>query len=399
MVDGSPARGMVAPGFEEVREEFERNLRDRDEIGAACAGYLDGEKVVDLWGGRRDRHGNAWEEDTMVLVYSITKGMAAVATAVAASRGILDLDRPVASYWHEFGAHGKADITVRDVLSHRSGVAGVDRKLSLADLADLDLLADAVAEKAPDWVPGTRQGYHYLTVGWIANEVLERADPLGRTIGRFFREEVAIPLGLDFHIGLPAEIPERRLARIKGFHGARLLLHPRAMPAGMTAAFLRPGTLTARVLGNPRLSSPAKLDDPLLLRSEIPSAGGVGTVRSIARAFGVLATGGTELEITPEVTHALCEPAREPSLGWDDLVLHADLRFSLGFIKPSPDFAFGTGEMAFGSEGAGGSIAFADPQTRSAFAYAPNRLGFHLVGDPRQRALVDAFEACVARRS
>jgi CubicO group peptidase (beta-lactamase class C family) len=243
----------------------------------------------DLWGGLRDR-GLSWRPDTLVLVFSVTKGMTATALTVAHARGLLDYDRPVAAYWPEFAEAGKQAITVRQVLAHQAGLATIDQHLLLVDLANQDRLAALIARQRPQWPPGTRQGYHYLTSGWIAAELIRRTDPAGRTLGRFFAEEVAAPLGLDFHIGLPPEVPDERVARIKAFHGLRLLLHPRTMPPGMLLAFADPRSLTARTLGNPRLASPGAFDRPELRRIQIPAASGIGTVRAVARCFGELAT-------------------------------------------------------------------------------------------------------------
>jgi CubicO group peptidase (beta-lactamase class C family) len=253
--------GWVAPGFEPVQQAFADNFAQRGELGAACAVYRHGEPVVDLWGGLRDR-GLPWRQDTLVLVFSVTKGMTATALAVAHARGLLDYDRPVAAYWPEFVEAGKAAITVRQVLAHQAGLATIDQHLLLVDLANQDRLAALIARQRPQWPPGTRQGYHYLTSGWIAAELIRRTDPAGRTLGRFFAEEVAAPLGLDFHIGLPPDVPDERVARIKAFHGLRLLLHPRTMPPGMLLAFAAPRSLTARTLGNPRLASPGRSTAP-----------------------------------------------------------------------------------------------------------------------------------------
>ena len=176
--------GWVAPGFEPVQQAFADNFAQRGELGAACAVYRHGEPVVDLWGGLRDRdRGRPWRQDTLVLVFSVTKGMTATALAVAHARGLLDYDRPVAGYWPEFAQAGKAAITVRQVLAHQAGLAAIDQRLRLADLADQDRLATLIARQRPQWPPGTRQGYHYLTSGWIAAELIARTDPAHRSLG------------------------------------------------------------------------------------------------------------------------------------------------------------------------------------------------------------------------
>src|SRR3954449_6375930 len=218
--------GSVSPGFEEVRDEFRRNFIDRRELGAAVAAYVRGEKVVDLWGGYRDwRRQERWQEDTLVLVYSTSKGMSGIAMALAHSRGLFEYDEAVATYWPEFAQNGKGSITVRELLAHQAGLSGLDARLSARVLANLDEVAEALATQKPAWEPGKRQGYHALTIGWYESELIRRVDPHRRSLGRFFADEVAAPLGLEFYIGLPDDVPRERVARIKGASPLSTLLH------------------------------------------------------------------------------------------------------------------------------------------------------------------------------
>ncbi len=203
--------GYVSPGLEEVRVEFERNFTRRGEIGAAVAAYWRGEKVVDLWGGRRTPGGDEpWTEDTMVVVMSTTKGLSAMTLAVANGRGWLDYEAPVARYWPEFAQNGKAAVTVRQLLGHEAGLVLLDEQLTLEKLRDLDYLARLLARQTPAWPPGTRHGYHTMTLGLYMQELIRRVDPSHRSLGRFFPEEIALPLGLEFFIGLPREIASDR---------------------------------------------------------------------------------------------------------------------------------------------------------------------------------------------
>jgi CubicO group peptidase (beta-lactamase class C family) len=391
--------GYVAAGFEDVREQFRANFARGGELGAACAAYVRGEKVVDLWGGYRDAHRqDRWEEDTLVLVYSTSKGMAAMAVALANSRGLIDYDATVASYWPEFAQSGKGAITVRQLLSHQAGLSGLDVRLDAQKLADLDGVARALARQRPAWTPGTRQGYHALTIGWYESELIRRVDPAGRSLGRFFADEVAAPLGLEFYIGLPANVPPSRVARIKGASIPSMLAHVRTMPAGMMASFLRPGSHTARAFGNPRMRGPADLDKPAYRAVEIPAGGGIGQVRSIARAYADLAAGGPELGLSEETFSELVAPPRPPTKSQRDLVLWVPAAYSLGFVRPTGDFHFGLGARSLGHPGAGGSFGFADPDAEVGFAYAPNRLGHHLRDDPREKALREALYRCLGRR-
>jgi CubicO group peptidase (beta-lactamase class C family) len=397
-----PIHGSVAPGFEEVEAEFRRNFREQDELGAACAVYHEGEKVVDLWGGYRDlERSEPWQEDTLVLVYSTTKGLAGMTVAVAHSRGLLDYHEKVATYWPEFAQGGKENITVRQLLSHQAGLSGLDKPLDLATIADPDSLAAKIAGQEPAWEPGTRHGYHGISLGWYEGELIRRVDARHRSLGRFFYEEIAQPLGLEFYIGLPSTVPASRIAEIKAYRPARMLLHMNTMPAGMVLALMNPRSLTSRSLNQIKargIRGPADLNRPEVWALEMPALGGIGQVRSIAKAYGEFAIGGRELGITEETLDALIRPAAPPSQGIRDMVLHVDTSFSLGFIKPFPDFSFGTSEKAFGTPGFGISFGFADPDARVGFAYAPNRMGFHNWDDPREKALRDALIRCLRAR-
>jgi CubicO group peptidase (beta-lactamase class C family) len=390
--------GYVAEGFEGVREQFRENFARRGELGAACAAYAGGEKVVDLWGGYRDaRRQDRWEEDTLVLVYSTSKGMAGLTVALAHSRGLIDYDERVAAYWPEFAQNGKAGITVRQLLAHQAGLSGLDVRMNSRTLADLDSVADALARQRPAWEPGTRQGYHALTIGWYEGELIRRVDPQRRSLGRFFSDEVAAPLGLEFYFGLPRDVPPDRVASIKGASIPSMLAHVGTMPAAMLASFLRPGSHTARAFGNPRMRGPADLDRPQYRAVEIPAGGGIGQVRSIARAYADLAAGGRELGLTAATFEELTAPPRPPSGNPRDLVLWVPAAYSLGFVRPAGDFEFGLTSRSLGHPGAGGSFGFADPEAEVGFAYAPNRLGHHLRDDPREKALRDALYGALGR--
>lgn len=391
--------GEVAPGFERVREEFGRNFAERGELGAACAVYHKGEKVVDLWGGYRDiGRSQPWERDTLVLVYSATKGLAGMAMALAHSRGLLDHDERVAAYWPEFARNGKEGVTVRQLLSHQAGLSALDRPLDLATIADRDALAAAIARQRPAWEPGTRHGYHGISLGWYEGELIRRVDPLRRTIGQFFRDEIAQPLGLEFYIGVPSGVPDARIAEIEAFHPLQMLLHLNTMPPGMVLALMNPRSLTSRSLNHMKLRSPGDLNRPEYRAVEIPAGGGVGLVRSVAKAYGAFATGGRDLGLAGEGLDALTTPATPPSGGVRDKVLHVDTSFSLGYMKPFPSFRFGSSDEAFGTPGLGVSLGYADPDAGVGFAYAPNRLGFYMWDDPREKALRDALDLCLNGR-
>ncbi len=391
--------GFVAPGFEPVRATFEENFRSRDEVGAACAAYLHGEKVVDLWGGIADvTTARPWVEDTLVLVFSTTKGLSSMALALAHSRGLLDYDAAVSTYWPEFGAAGKQAITIRQLLSHQAGVAAVDAPIDLALLANPDGLQRVLAAQPPNWVPGERHGYHGVTLGFYESELLRRVDPKHRTIGRFFADELAAPLGLEFFIGLPDSVDRGRIARLLGDHYAvRMIGNLHKLPAAFVLGFLNPFSVTKRAFSNPAaLGQPHRYNDEALRRLELPAANGIGTVRSIAKAYGEFARGAPTLRLRGETLRALEDRAVTPSKGDRDVVLRRPTTFSLGYCKPFPGFDFGTDSRAFGTPGAGGSLGYADPALGLGFAYAMNRMDFYLFNDPRELALSTAVRGCAS---
>ncbi len=389
--------GDVAPGFGRVADVFRAQLVRGQATGAACAVERDGEVVVDLWGGQRDgQRGLPWERDTLVPVFSTTKGMAAMAVAVAQSRGHLDFESRVATYWPEFAQQGKHDITVRQLLSHQAGLAALDEPIGEELLADPDALAVVLARQAPLWEPGSRQGYHAVTFGFYAGELFRRVDPAHRTIGRAFAEDVAEPLGIEFHIGLPDDIDDSQLARFHGVHPARGLLHLGAAPRRLLLAFCNPRSLTMRAFRTlPTARHPEHINDRRLLRHELASIGGVGTARGIARAYGDLATGGRRLGLHPETVAALEAPVVPPPGGRRDLVLHSDLPFTLGFGRGFPGFPLGSDGRSYAMAGTGGSIGMADPTLGLGFSYTPNRMGFGSPTDPREVTLRDALYRCL----
>lgn len=382
--------GDVDAGYGKVADAFRANFRDGAEVGAAVAVYRDGVKVVDLWGGYRNGlTKDPWRPDTMVNMFSTTKGVSALVVAVAVSRGLLSYDGWVADYWPEFAQAGKGEVTVRQLLGHQAGLCALNPKTTLADVADPERLAPILAAQAPAWRPGTRHGYHAITLGWYESELIRRTDPAGRTLGRFLAEEIAGPLGLDLHIGLPDSVDRARVAHLHHWQRAESLLHVNVMPLGFLGASLNPVGLTARAVAVPHgvsaFDGDYNRDDVRAV--EIPSANGIGTARSVARMYGSAATGGTELGLSADTIDALAAPAAPPGQSVRDKVMRVDVAYSLGFCKPVPRFEFGSSGKAFGTPGFGGSFGFADPDTGTGFAYVMNRSGFHLYSDPRELAL------------
>ncbi len=386
-MDANAVHGAVAPGFEAVRDAFVENFRSRGELGAACCAYCHGEKVVDLWGGVRNRSTKApWEEGTMALVYSATKGMAGLAVALAHSRGLFDYDERVSAYWPEFGQVGKERITARQLLSHQAGLYALDVPLDRALVADPDRLAAVLARQKPAWEPGTRQAYHGITLGFYESELLRRVDPEHRTLGQYFQDEIAGPLGAEFYIRLPEEVSDSRLAPLeRPAHMAAMLV---TMPLPLVLAAMNPRSRFRRCLEGSEL--PAAEPERVYARNlEVPAGGGVGTARGMARAYSEFATGGKALGLRDETLRELAAPAVPPARGFRDACLKVEVRFSLGFMKPDPAKPFAH-PGAFGSPGTGGSFGFADPEAEIGWGYVPNRMGIHLQ-DPREVALRTAL--------
>ena len=389
--DVQAVQGEVRPGYEAIREAFADNFTKRGELGAACCIYHRGEKVVDLWGGIRNKDTcEPWERDTMVLVYSATKGLSAMVMALAHSRGWVDYEECVCRYWPEFAQQGKQRITVRQLLSHQAGLYALSEPLDRALVADLDRLALVLARQRPAWKPGTRQAYHAITLGFYEGELLRRVDRQHRSLGQFFQDEIASPLGLDLFIRLPETIPNSRLATLarptiiemlRGF-GPRFMLEA-----------MNPRSNINRAL---RGSELAHDETRIYARNlEIPSGGGVGTARAIAGAYSVFATGGRELGLRSATLDLLAAPAAAPKRGFHDECMKSDdVQFSLGFMKSTPGWPFGDAS-SYGAPGSGGALGFADPRAGIGYAYVTSQMGTTLTGDPRDVALRNSLYAVI----
>ncbi|HLN46453.1 MAG TPA: serine hydrolase domain-containing protein [Candidatus Sulfotelmatobacter sp.] len=381
MSNSGAISGFVKPGFEAVHEAFVENFECRNELGAACCIYYRGEKVVDLWGGIRNKTtGESWEENTMVITYSATKGLAGLAMALAHSRGLFDLDERVMKYWPEFAQNDKEKITIRQLFAHQAGLFALDKRVDVRLEADLDRLAILLARQKPSWKSGERQAYHAITLGFYQSELLRRVDPKHRSLGRFFQEEIAIPMGLDFYIGLPENIPNSRLAKPYMVNpvGADIKL-----PVFLVLSAVYPRSNINRALWG---DLPEDKEHIYTRKVEVPSGGGIGTARAMAHAYSVFATGGKELGLRDETLKQLMARATPPTRGFYDEVMKSEgMQFSLGFLKPSPQIPFAH-PNSFGMIGFGGCFGFADPNSSIGFAYVPNRIDFHLM-DPRQNAL------------
>lgn len=385
--------GFVAPGFEGVRDTFAANFDRHGDVGASVAAFVGGRCVVDLTGGVTEAGGTEpYGPDHLQLMYSSTKGATALCAHILAERGQLDLDAPVADYWPEFAANGKADVTVSWLLSHRAGLADVDRAMSYEDALAWDPVVDALAASAPLWEPGTANGYHAVTFGWLVGELVRRVS--GRSLGTFFAEEVAGPLGLELWIGLPDEQHHRVVPII-----------PMTLPDGVevpegTAGMIEllrmlmgADSLIARALTAPGGAFAAEeiWNDPALWRAELGAANGIGNARSLAKMYAAMIgpVDGVRLLTDESLTRAIEVRSSGP-----DAVLTFEIPFGLGFMRDSALSKMGS-SSAFGHYGAGGSAGFADPARELSFAYVMNKMTLGIAGDPRTSDLIDALNAAV----
>ncbi|HET6951548.1 MAG TPA: serine hydrolase domain-containing protein [Acidimicrobiales bacterium] len=398
--------GTVAPGFEGVRDAFARNFTEQGEVGAAFSLVHDGRTVVDLWGGVADAAtGAPYTEDTLQLVFSTTKGATAICANLLAQRGELDLDAPAAHYWPEFAQAGKGDIPVRWLLCHKSGLAYVDSDLGLEDALAWDPAVEALAAMTPLWEPGTAHGYHAVTYGWLVGEVVRRVT--GRSLGTFFADEVAGPLGLEFWIGLPDE-QQARVAPLTNRALATAGAPGMEAEAGgaddggvndMIATieqFLGPDSMLAKALGGTAsyaFTGEGTFNRHDVRAAELPAANGVTNARSLARMYA--ATVGTVEggPAAPLLAPGQVAAATTVQTSGADQVLMFETTFGLGFMTASPFSPYGA-PQSFGHSGAGGSVGFADPENALGFGYVMNRMMTNLAGDPRSANLVRAvYEA------
>ena len=389
MVD---VQGTVADGFEPVREAFVRNFEERGEQGAAVAVHRDGRLVVDLWAGEAaaDRPGTAWQRDTVQVIRSAGKGPAAAVPLLLHQRGQLDLDAPVSTYWPQFKAVGKESARVRHLLTHRVGVPVLDRPLTVAQALDGVSGPQALAAQAPQWEPGTDHGYHAQTFSWLLGELVLRAT--GRTLGRWFAQEVAGPLGLDLWFGLPAAAAGR-LGRI-----APVEAPPPPPSQGLRArpkrsvvdAYADPESLTRRAFG--AIGGTVDENGPAYLAGELAASNAVATARSLSRFHAAL-VGGVNGR-PPLFAPATLTAARSAESEGPDRVLVVNTRFGHGFMLHGPSCPL-LGAGSFGHPGRGGSLGFADPEAGVGFGYVTNGLQKSVTADPRAQALVRALRGCL----
>lgn len=378
--------GTVSQGFEKVRDVFESNW-EGIEVGASYSVVYGGQKVVDLWGGWQDRDcTRPWEDNTLVNVYSTTKGMGSLVVAMLADEGKLDYDAKVVDYWPEFGAEGKDEVTVAQLLSHQAGVCGVSEKLTVEDLYDWDKMVNLIAAQKPHWEPGTGAGYHAVNWGYLAGEIVKRIT--GKTLGTYFHEKVATPLKADFYIGLP----DSEMARVSDMIGPN---HARIRPKPSGAAPPEMPPLYAIALMNPSIRPYADASSEAWRKAEIAAANGQANARGIARVYGALANGG-EIDGLRLISPEGIEAAIREEVGIDqiDLALGVPTRRGRGYILNAGGM-YGPNPDAFGHGGAGGSWGFADPKANIGIGYAMNQMQADPQAVPRSYRLMKATYGCL----
>ena len=379
--------GVCDQRFEAVRDALAANFAAGKEIGASVAITLNGETVVDLWGGDADEaRTRPWTEDTIVNVYSTTKGLGATCAHILVDRGELDLDAPIARYWPEFAQAGKESLPVRYALSHRAGLPAIAKTLERETLFDWDAMCAALAEQEPWWEPGSGHGYHAVTYAWLVGEVVRRID--GRSIGAFFREEVAEPLRLDAHIGFGPELDVRVADTVQA---------PPPPPGQedlLADVLADKGSMSYLAFANPPALGPKIVNTRAWRAAEICSANGHTNARSLARLYGALgaATRGESFDGGQLVSAATMEQARTVQSAGVDKVLKLDNRIALGLMLPSPMRSFSANPRAFGHAGAGGSLGFCDPENGLSFGYTMNQMQAGGVGgDSRWWGLIEGM--------
>lgn len=387
MADAPEIEGFVAEGFGAVADAFRANFVEREELGAAFALYVDGHLRVDIWAGIADRKtGRPWAEDTLQLVLSTTKGAMAICVARLVAAGLLSYGDRVADHWPEFAANGKGEITVAQVLSHQAGVPYVDAALTFEEVMAIDPIVAALAAQAPMWEPGTAHGYHALTSGWLAGELVRRVD--GRTLGTYFAEEIVQPLGLEFWIGLP-ESEEPRVSRL-------VQAPPPSDPVARAALtkMIGPGTMGFKSLTLDGIVSGAgaqSFNGRAIHATEMPAANGITTARSLARMYAATVGAVDGVRLLDDDTVAM---ASAEAVNGRDACLGVTSRFGMGFMLDG-EMMHLLSPTAFGHPGAGGSLGYADPQSNVGYGYVMNQMRGGVVGDQRNVFLTDAVRTCL----
>lgn len=393
-------QGIATPQFSRVKEAFLENFKKRNEIGAACSVYYKGHKVVDLWGGYRDKAKKLpWEKDTMCIIFSTSKALTAVVMAKLHSQNLLDYDKEIAYYWEGFEKNGKEKITVRQLLNHEAGLEAVKSALITPDiLNDHDKLAKILENEKPNPNTYGKKAYHTWSVGFYSNEIVRRIDPQQRTIAEFFHQEIAKPLELNrTFLGLPETISGNEVADIVGHNVLDALINPE---------YDKNIDLMINALTRPLSVMPSFLNPPIALYlpylnlrygRELQVASGTffSTARDLAKLFHEMAVHAPSLGIGESTFKLLESQSSGQNFNKKDRILAKVLNYNLGFNKPTTFLNFGENERSYGHQGAGGSFVYSDPENEIGFSYIMNRMGTNVANDPREKALCNAVMSCI----
>lgn len=391
---GNQIFGFVAQGFEPVLDAFKNGLMLDESSGAALCIFYKGIKIVDIWGGYANKKNNQlWDENTLVLHFSATKGIAALCIAKLHSEAKIDYREKVANYWPEFALHGKENITVSQLLSHQSGLCLLDEKLTLTQISTRELLLPHLENTKPLWTPGENSGYSAGLLGFYMSELVRRTDTKQRSIGQYFQEEIAQPLNAEFYIGLPDSVNSNRLAHIKLAHPIKRLFTMGKLPEGLRKSILNPGSLFMKSVMQIKGYN---VNNRESLKIEEPSGNGIGTARAVALIYSTIAMGGNDLKIKTETISLLSNDALLPKNGSIDKVMGIALYYRNGFMKNGKDAIPYNNNQCFGFGGASGAMSFADPLNKIGYCYAPNNQGYDFP-DSRELEIQKALYDCIQK--
>ena len=382
--------GNVQAGYEPIADAFRQNFEKHAEIGASFYVYHQHDCVVDIWGGYRDlKKHQAWEEDTLVPIFSTTKAIAASCLALCHSRGLFQYTDKVADYWEAFAQNGKQDITIAQLLQHRAGLSAIDQKLDKATISHREKLEAILARQKPRWTPGAYQGYHVWNIGWYISALLSKVDPEGRRLKQFVEQEILPQIEGEVRVGVDEDFYYNRIATLKPFSKLKGLF---AMPPAFVAEFFKPWSLTFKSMLNPAfVSDHANFNKPEVLQLEIGSGGGIANARGLASLLDALSNPQHPLSLQSASLEYLQSYPQTPTGGFRDLVFKQDaFRFHAGFMKPSDTHNFSPSKQAYGSFGAGGSFVFTDPEQQLTIAYTLNNMDSAMMNIPREVNLREA---------
>lgn len=378
--------GTVAAGWEAVEAAFRGNFESGEDTGAGVSVYHRGQKVVDLWGGSFDGGEQPYDDSTLQLVFSTTKGITAIAVGICVQRGLLAYDAPVTTYWPEFGAHGKGEATVAQLLSHQCGLFSIQGEMTLAEALDWNTITARLADTRPEWPIGSTHGYHAITYGWLAGELVRRVDPAHRSVGQFVQDEISGPLGVELFIGLPEHL-EPRVAPILGAPISTESADP-AIKA-MLEQFMGPNSNGGRALSlNGAFTGDGLFNTRQVHAAEIPAANAITNARSLAKVYAATFAPIDGVQLLDDEVRNVARVTVTPD-GEPDACLIMPTTFGMGFMTHGP-FTPYAGPGSYGHPGAGGSVAFAQPERELAFAYVMNQSAQNLAGDLRAQRLIDA---------